>query len=387
MGARLSLVLLVALLMVPRSAAALGLGEEGSLTSVDVHAFVSQGFILTKANNYLADDTTHGSFQFSEVGINFTKTLTDRMRIGVQLFAEDFGSTGNYDAKVDWAYVDYRFADWLGVRAGRVKIPFGLYNEVNDIDSARVPILLPQSVYPEQNRNFLLAQTGAEIYGYVHMRPAGALEYRLYGGTIFIDPSAATPGPLQISSLAVPYLAGGRVMWEPPIEGLRLGGSVQMLRLDVNLVAAMMPVTVRAPVVLAVGSVEYAAGDLLLAAEYSRWDNHTDSSNPAIIPSSPDTASERGYAMASYRAAPWFQPGVYYSVLFPNTALRDGRENVQHDVATTLRFDLNDHWLFKVEGHYMVGTAALTSSQNGNVPLSELTPGWGVLLLKTTGYF
>ena len=31
----------------------------------------------------------------------------------------------------------YGFADWLGMRAGRVKIPFGLYNEVNDVDSGR----------------------------------------------------------------------------------------------------------------------------------------------------------------------------------------------------------------------------------------------------------
>ena len=31
---------------------------------------------------------------------------------------------------------------------------------------------------------------------------------------------------------------------------------------------------------------------------------------------------------------------------------------MQHDVAATLRFDINSHWLVKLEGHYMTGTAA-----------------------------
>ena len=95
-----------------------------------------------------------GSFEFAEVGINFTKALSDRLRLGVQLFARDLGPIGNYDAKFDWFYLDYRLSDWLGLRAGRVKLPFGLYNEINDVDAARVPILLPQSVYSTRNRDY-----------------------------------------------------------------------------------------------------------------------------------------------------------------------------------------------------------------------------------------
>jgi hypothetical protein len=130
---RLSWVLGLAFSLSAWPALAAEIGEEGSLLSVDVHAFASQGFILTTDNNYLANDTTHGSFQLSEVGINFTKAVTDKLGVGVQLFAQDLGVAGNYNAKVDWFYIDYRQADWLGFRAGRVKIPFGLYNEFNAI--------------------------------------------------------------------------------------------------------------------------------------------------------------------------------------------------------------------------------------------------------------
>jgi hypothetical protein len=387
MTLRRSLLFAATMMLAPFPARAVELGSEGDIASVEVHAFASQGFILSSHNNYLDTDTTHGSFQFSEVGINFTKTLVDRLRLGLQVVAENLGPTGNYDAKLDWFYLDYRFADWLGVRAGRVKIPFGLYNEIQDIDSARTFVLLPQSVYPVEDVNYLLAQTGGEIYGYLKLRGAGALDYRAYGGTIFFDATTTPGSPYQLVSLNVPFLVGGRLLWETPLDGLRLGGSVQTLRIDTQFLAASTPVAIQIPATLAVGSVEYAAHDLLLAAEYSRWFIGANSSNAAVFPTSPTMTSERAYGLVSYRVSKWLQPGAYYSVLFPNVDDRSGRANVQHDIATTLRFDMNTHWLLKLEGHYMLGTAGLTSSLNDNLPLSALAKSWGVFLVKTTAYF
>ena len=82
----------------------------------------------------------------------------------------ELGTLGNFNVKADWYYLDYRVRDWLGVRAGRLKIAYGLYNDVSDIDAARAPALLPSSVYPFTNREYLLAQTGGELYGYATPR-------------------------------------------------------------------------------------------------------------------------------------------------------------------------------------------------------------------------
>ncbi|HEX2677628.1 MAG TPA: hypothetical protein VHM19_13335, partial [Polyangiales bacterium] len=154
---------------------------------------MSQGALLTTDNNYLAKSKS-GSFEFTEAGVNFTKQLTSDLRAGMQLFARDLGPIGNYSAKLDWFYLDYRYRDWLGFRAGRVKIPFGLYNDISDVDAANVPILLPQSIYPVQNRDFLLAQTGVELYGRAPVGNAGTLDYHVYGGTIYLSPS--NPGQI-----------------------------------------------------------------------------------------------------------------------------------------------------------------------------------------------
>jgi hypothetical protein len=310
------------------------------------------------------------------------------LRLGVQLFTRDLGPIGNYSLKADWFYLDYRFADWLGFRAGRIKLPFGLYNEINDVDSARVPILLPQSIYPTQNRDYLLAQTGGELYGRLDIGAAGALDYRAYGGTIYLDTSPQPGSPIEILELNVPYVVGGRLLWEAPLEGLRLGGSVQALRLDTVLLQSAVGTRIdwKLPVVLWVASLEYSFDDLLLSAEYSRWHIRSRSDTPALLPN--DTIeSERGYVMASYRVNDWLQPGAYYSLWFPNTDDRKGREAQQHDIASTLRFDVNSHWLFKLEGHYMLGTAGLSSTLNEGRPLAELTRRWVAVFAKTTAYF
>src|SRR3569623_3061653 len=98
-------------------------------TDVEIHGFVSQGYIkTTEENEYPVGNSGQGSFNFNDFGINFTKRLAPDLRVGLQLFAQDRGNFGNDTITLDWAYGDYRYQDWLGVRVGKVKIPLGLYN-------------------------------------------------------------------------------------------------------------------------------------------------------------------------------------------------------------------------------------------------------------------
>ncbi|MES1183360.1 MAG: hypothetical protein ABUL60_06065 [Myxococcales bacterium] len=368
---------------------------------VHIHAFVSQGLMKTSANNYLMS-SKRGSAEFTEVGVNFTSNLTSDLRVGMQIFAHDLGPVGNYAPAFDWYYLDYRFRDWLGIRAGRTKIPFGLYNDSADIDAARVPVLLPQSLYPSDHRDYLLAQTGAELYGSKRLGPGGELEYRAYGGTLDLaPPSPPLPG-LTISDLQIPYVYGGRAMWLTPLEGLTAAGSYQALRFDwdyhfspelippfqaIGLLPAgfggTLPVQFR--VKLWVASLEYQHGNLSVAAEYGRWIGTFKSHAPALLP--PHVVNERYYGMVSYRVAPWFTPGAYYSVYYPNMDKRDGRQDYQRDLALSFRFDLNQYWLLKLEGHYMNGTAALDSALNGGQQQKALAKDWAAFLVKTTAYF
>ncbi|HET6148807.1 MAG TPA: hypothetical protein VFH68_14820 [Polyangia bacterium] len=356
------------------------------IAPIEIHGFMSQGLILTTGNDYLAPDTKHGSFQFSEVAINFTTEVSDQLRLGVQAFAQNLGLGENFNLKADWFYVDYRWKDWLGLRAGRLKIPFGLYNEVNDIDAARAPILLPQSTYPLQGRNFLFAETGVELYGFLRARSAGALEYRAYVGTIFIDRTILVPPGSSVDlQLNVRRVIGGRLFWETPVHGLRLGVSALAVRLYVTAFSGGVAYPIQNRAMLEMASLEYVRGGLAVTAEYSRWPTVQESSIPG---SNFSITNERTYAMVSYRVAPWFQPSAYYALFFPDVNKRDGGDLFrQDDVALALRFDLTAHWIVKLEGNYMVGTAGLVPPLSVTALPTDLKTHWGVFLLKTTGYF
>ena len=51
------------------------------------------------------------------------------------------------------------------------------------------------------------------------------------------------------------------------------------------------------------------------------------------------------------------------------------------------RYDLTPNWLLKLEGHYMRGTAGLSSALNSNLPLDRLARDWTVFMVKTTAFF
>jgi hypothetical protein len=175
------------------------------------------------------------------------------------------------------------------------------------------------------------------------------------------------------------------LLWETPIDGLRVGGSVLAAKLEVSyaLPAPLPLLTAQSLIYIGLGSIEYAAHDLLLAAEYGARRSRTSSSDATLVPTA-TVISENGYALVAYRAAKWLQPAVYYSLFYPNRDIREGRGNVQHDISGTLRFDINDHWIVKIEGHYMHGTAVLVGTP---AMLAAATEDWGMFLVKTTAHF
>lgn len=351
--------------------------------AIQTHGFVSQGALLTSDNNYLAH-TEHGSLEFTEAGINFTKPLDDRLTVGVQLFARDLGPTGNYSAKFDWLDLDYHWKDWLGLRAGRVKIPFGLYNDTSDIDAVQPVALLPQSVYSITNRNLLLAQTGVELYGYLPLGDAGALDYTGYLGTLYL--TLADSAAVHFTGVTVPYVTGGRVMWETPLEGLRVGASALDGEIDATYMLNAAPALGGMDATLVqqnyLGSIEYANNGFLLAAEYGRSHSRSTAGGATA-----KVILEAMYGMASYHWRPWLQTTAYYSLSYPNVDNRSGRANHQHDAALDLRFDITSHWLVKLEGHAMRGTAALSSDLNYGIAPADLVNVWYLLAAKTTVYF
>lgn len=349
--------------------------------AIQFHGFASQGALYTTDNNYLTS-TERGSLEFAEAGILLTKQVDDRLRVGFQLFARKLGDNGNFSAKFDWFGLDYRWRDWLGLRLGRNKLPFGLFNDTVDIDAAQPVVFLPHAIYAPTNRDIFLAQTGVELYGFKSLGAAGGLDYRAYFGKIYVPIPETTPG-VDIKEFELPYITGARVLWETPIDGLRLGPSVLRGRIDTIFTYAGQPTqSIRVGATDWAGSIEYQQGRIWLAAEVIR--GYARNLRPVRTKVG---ISEGGYAMASYRWSRWLQTTMYYSLEYPNIENRIGRESHTYDGAFALRFDITPHWLLKLEGHAMRGTSALTADLNDDIAPSGLANKWYLFAAKTTVAF
>ena len=190
--------------------------------NLEAHGFASFGYLKTWGNNWHGE-TLDGTSEFWEAGANAIARPLDRLRIGAQVYARDLGIYGNGTAYLDWAYADYRVADALGIQAGRVKIPFGLFGEAQDIDSARTAVFLPR-MYVTRPREALESTDGIKTYGSIN-----DFDWALYAG----HKEFATDGDFasyfayllnlsQVTDLDSGVLAGAMLHWHTPFPGLEL---------------------------------------------------------------------------------------------------------------------------------------------------------------------
>ncbi|MGD9548124.1 MAG: hypothetical protein AB7V45_11360 [Candidatus Krumholzibacteriia bacterium] len=403
-----------------------------------VRGFVSQGYLNTANNNYLVPRSVNGTAEFHETGLIITAVPRDRLRVGIQLMGRNFGDTGNDQVVLDWAFGDYRWKDELGLRAGKIKMPYGLYNEGRDVDLLRTTVFLPQSVYDERMRDFMLAYEGAAAYGSATLGGAGDLDYHLFGGTLNVaDPShgfwgesyaeAAREIEPEIARLAeqdlglepgsaeatfafirdpevtFPWIYGGSVTWNPPVPGLRLGASAMQGRFNyrgevIYDIALVDPVahkahlssfsldidqTLRVDRIYSL-SAEYLAGSWQFVAELggTKIEGRKDAGY---------------YVQTGYRFGKVVSAAATWSQYWADTEDREGKIYEarglpayyawQHDGTLSLRLDLTSHWLLKIEHHFLNGTAMaeyLGVARELEAPSSRR---WGMLAAKTTFHF
>jgi hypothetical protein len=346
-----------------------------------VHGFVSQGFLTSTRNNYL-NDSRRGDFEFTEAAVNVFGQIRPNLSVGGQLFTRDLGPLGNYRVDIDWAFLDWGMRDELGLRLGAFKLPYGLYNETADVDAVRTPILLPQSIYNLQFRDFQVSSTGTAAYGSLAV-PAGQLNYETHFGWTFIERDESVARTLEDfggGAWAVQDIdpipgAGLAVIWDIPTTDVRAGFTFQRYlsgRLPFRLAPfAQAP---GGPATSAwtfdafdmhVASLEYTPGLWTFVAEYGQWNGEL--ANPQFpIP----VADERYYAQVARALLPELEVSGYYSVYYPERDDRDGdtfpvrHRAYQKDAALSLRFDLTERWIAKIEGHDVRGTASLAQSEN-----------------------
>lgn len=332
---------------------------------VDIHGFVSQGYLQSTRYNHYYSETEDGTFQFNDMGINFSTKLMDNLRIGMQFFAKDLGQYGNDEIAVSWAFADYRPKDYLGLKVGKFKKPSGLYNASRDVDAARACIFLPPSVYNENNREPVLATKGAALYGLLPFN----LEYSFSYGLIDIPENGSVAGRVSnlvgggLNEISVDASYSFSLFWNTPIEGLKLGGSAS----DYSFLLDASALNVDLSGDHYIASLEYLYNNLLLAAEWKYTEDIQDivtDANQSLMYLK--RYSEGWYVMGAYRFANWLECGAYYSWFVQDRGDQDGSAQKAivggdeeafryEDTVLFTRFDINQAWIAKIELHAING--------------------------------
>ncbi|MGP9766603.1 hypothetical protein ACT3UM_12835 [Halomonas sp. AOP13-D3-9] len=154
--------------------------DENVLDTLQVHGFLSQALVVTDDNNFFGQSSQdEGSFEFTEVGLNVSLRPHQDVLIAAQMLSRRAGGeSSELEPKLDYGLIDYQMISNqqrnFGVQLGRIKNPFGFYNQTRDVAFTRPTILLPQSIYFDRTRSMALTGDGVTFY----------LEERLNNGVL-----------------------------------------------------------------------------------------------------------------------------------------------------------------------------------------------------------
>ena len=345
-----------------------GFGQDLGGIKLQFHGVVAQGGLLSSHNNYLTAKTSEGSTQWTEAAVNLSASVTDNFRAGIQVHTYRLGELGQLKLDVDWAYGDYLLREWIGFRAGKVKTPLGLFNDTQDIDNLHLWSLLPQGIYPADNRSWTLAHTGGDVYGRAGLPSGlGSISYQGYFGSRTADSDggyfkAAAEAGLPVKDGAYGRLYGGDLRWHPPLHGLTAGASLGMADVSGQTVLSYIPnpITVRSTADTNTALyAEYDRGKFYAAGEFRRriWDLSLVELGLSVA----HMDSRAWYIMGSYRFHPKLNLGAYYSDF--EYARLTALAPISHggsyarDWVAAVRIDPNPYLYLKFEVHYLDGNA------------------------------
>jgi hypothetical protein len=345
--------------------------------NIQLHGYATQGFLYTTHNNAFYTESSNGSPAWTEAVLNVSAVPIPKLRVAVQARYALLGTSGNA-ITLDWAAADYKVNDRFGVRFGKVKTPWGLFNETQDIDSSYMWSLLPQSIYDITTRNADLSHIGGVAYGMLRLDPRiGEFEYRGWGGEALIPTDDGQFADLVDSGNAPlnPFtyvIYGGALHWLTPLPGLMIGGSdTRANRASVALVGGTEAI---APWNNESLFAKYEKNKVMIAYEWNRQASPGTLDLIGLPPTSINSDPRAWYAMATCKLTGKLSVGAYDSQAVDHQAPL-GPDRYTKDWTFSSRYDINEFIYVKAEQHFIDGTSLDFENANNTVllPNTRLT--------------
>ncbi|WP_217426586.1 hypothetical protein [Candidatus Methylobacter favarea] len=345
------------------------------------HGFVSQGYTLTSEYNAYGHSTGNGSLDFTEIGVNVLGHLQPNLLIAAQGLYRNGGGSDREDFRLDFANLDYHFSlgkqATAGIRLGRVKNPFGLYNDTRDVVWTRPGVFIPQSVYFDSLalRQAMISSDGGILYN------------RFAVGDHALKTEFVVSEPLDDTGGAAEFLTGipnarGKLGGRPLFIG-RMGyewqeGRFRLLFSVVNLDRDFKSATPgvssgNLKVLYPLASAQVNLEDWSFTGEYGRITAERSGFTPGGV--TLENTSESFYVQAQYRFTQDWSALLRYDSFTANVNDRSGNHLAAmtglpkhrfyaRDLTAGLRWEVVRNWMIAGEYHSVWGTGLVSPVDN-----------------------
>ncbi len=381
---------------------------------LQIHGFASQAYITTSDNDVFGNSDNGGSFGLTEAGLNASARPLPRLQLSAQVLSRRAGEGNSGMPRLDYGFLDYRLysheVNQFGIRVGRLKNPFGFYNDTRDVAFTRPGILLPQSIYFDRTRNLGLSSDSVQLYGDTALFNLGTVSTQ-FGVTLPVvndrDTESSLLAGVRVGQLnrEVSYI--GRAIFETNDKRLRLGISGIWLNTSydpsISRNDRLGPGALQfTPVIF---SAQYNAERWTLTSEYAirhfKYNNNFNSvlPNGFHLLDNLDFYGESYYFQGEYRFTPKWEAIVRYDALFTDRADRDGSKFARNvggiapahsrfakDIMVGLRWNVTPAFMLRAEYHHVNGTGWLSRLDN---PASEgpLSQQWDLYAIQASFRF
>jgi len=371
------------------------------MDDIQIHGFLSQGLFSTSGNNVYGKSKDSVSAGSTEVGLNISYQALNNLSFAVQGLYRRAGESTGSEGKVslDFAFIDYTFfrhqAGRFGVRVGRVKNPWGLYNETRDVAATHPTILLPLAYY-ERSRALFVSMDGGQLYS-DYNTDVGNFTFKFNLGLPASDKellAAITANPLTPGNLnsdlslltSLNYeIDNGKYIFAFSYTNISLGydGEATDPYIDLNSKINSFML-----------SAQYNGERLSLTAEYAlQWNqfNQLPTPFPGIkVDVSP--VSEHWYVQAGYRILDNLQATLRYDSSVQDISDRKGIAFNQsqpflpahimftQDIVFGMRWDITPAWMLRAEYHRVHGSSNVSAFDNPD--FTQQAEDWNIYALQ-----
>lgn len=196
------------------------------LSKFSVHGYLNQAYAVSEDYPILGIPT-QGTTEYRDLALQFRYDPNRRNAVVMQLRHQRFGESTPGDAKtvdVDWAFYQRNFTDRFSVKAGRIPLPLGIFNEAGGAATTS-PFFRPAHEFYDRHYT---SKTVEGVLGSLSLGdPAGwSFDIDGYAGRWRLDQWFSENRADAKNAL------GGQVWVNTPVQGVRFGAGAYRCEVD-----------------------------------------------------------------------------------------------------------------------------------------------------------